>query len=83
MKIALGTVGFIAAGLFLTAPAANAEVPLQNIDIGITGSGAGSSTGGCGGGVLNTEIGLGSVGVGSSAGTGPYIDLGSVCVPLG
>lgn len=84
MKIALGTVGFIAAGLFLTAPAANAEVPLQNIDIGITGSSLGSSNGpGCGSGVLNTEIGLGSVGVGSSALGGPYIDAGSVCIPLG
>ncbi|MGW4533580.1 hypothetical protein ACWEOI_21780 [Nocardia sp. NPDC004340] len=84
MKIALGTVGFVAAGLFLTAPAANAEVPLQNIDIGITGSGigTGSGTSGCSTGV-GTEIGLGSVGVGSSIPGGPFLDLGSVCVPLG
>ncbi|MFE3192457.1 hypothetical protein ACFXHA_25840 [Nocardia sp. NPDC059240] len=80
MKIALGTVGLLAAGLFLTAPAANADVTLQPIDVGITGSGTGSGTGNCGSGPA-AELGLGSVGVGSSVG-GPYIDFGSVCVPL-
>ncbi|MGW4351393.1 hypothetical protein ACWELJ_04815 [Nocardia sp. NPDC004582] len=84
MKIALGTVGMIAAGLFLAAPNASADVQLQPIDVGITGSGigTGSGTSGCGGGI-NSEIGLGSVGVGSSVPGGPYINLGSVCVPLG
>ncbi|MEC3916355.1 hypothetical protein VMT65_05590 [Nocardia sp. CDC153] len=84
MKIALGTAGLIAAGLFLAAPNASADaLQLQPIDVGITGSGigAGSAAGGCISGV-GTELGLGSVGVGSSTG-GPFLDLGSVCVPLG
>ncbi|GAB2508672.1 hypothetical protein [Nocardia heshunensis] len=89
MKIALGTVGFIAAGLFLTAPAANADVTLQPIDVGITGSGAGVTGSGTGSGAGGSncgsgpaaELSLGSAGVGSSVG-GPYIDFGSVCVPL-
>ncbi|BAW05013.1 hypothetical protein [Nocardia seriolae] len=88
MKIALGTVGLIAAGLFLSAPNASADVQLQPIDIGVTGSGAGvtgsgtgSGTGTCGGGPT-AGISFGSVGVGSSVG-GPYLDFGSVCVPLG
>ncbi|MVU81233.1 hypothetical protein GPX89_28810 [Nocardia sp. ET3-3] len=87
MKIALGTVGLVAAGLFLAAPGANAEVPLQPIDIGVTGSGAGltgsgagSSSDNCGGGPT-AGVSFGSVGVGSSVG-GPYLDFGSVCVPL-
>ncbi|MET8427131.1 hypothetical protein [Nocardia sp. NPDC004860] len=86
MKIALGTAGIIAAGLFLAAPNASADVQLQPIDVGITGSGVGlgtgSGTGGCISGV-GTEIGLGSVGVGSAAPGGPFLDFGSVCVPLG
>lgn len=84
MKIALGTVGFIAAGLFFSAPMANADaVQLQPIDVGVTGSGigTGSASGGCINGV-GTELGLGSVGVGSAAPGGPFLDFGSVCVPL-
>ncbi|MEU6582304.1 hypothetical protein [Nocardia sp. NPDC046763] len=82
MKIALGTAGIIAAGLFLAAPNASADVQLQPVDVGITGSGTGSGTGGCISGV-GTELGLGSVGVGSAAPGGPFLDFGSVCVPLG
>lgn len=92
MKTLLGTAGLIAAGLFLTAaPNATAEgLPLQSVDVGITGSGVGLGTGPSGSGtgmdqdgVLTTELGLGSVGVGSSAAGGPFIDFGSVRYYLG
>ncbi|MTE12630.1 hypothetical protein [Nocardia aurantiaca] len=87
MKIVLGTAGIIAAGLFLTAPNASAEaLPLQNVDIGITGSGIGPTGSGAGvdsGAGPEAVLGLGSVNVGSSALTGPFIDFGSVRVPLG
>ncbi|WP_040811518.1 hypothetical protein [Nocardia concava] len=84
MKIALGTAGLIAAGLFLAAPAGAEPVQLQPVDLGITGSGigTGSGAGGCVSGV-GGEVSFGSVGVGSAAPGGPFLDLGSVCVPLG
>ncbi|WP_405484840.1 hypothetical protein [Nocardia sp. NBC_00511] len=73
MKIALGTMGLIAAGLFLAAPNASADaLPLTPVDL---------SSGSLGNPVVTSELGLGSVGVGSSS-NGPFLDFGSVQVPL-
>lgn len=87
MKTVLGTTGLIAAALFLSAPNAGAAtegIALQDIGSGSAVSlSAGTPTLSAGGQNTDTELGLGSVGVGSSNPGGFYIDLGSVRVPLG
>ncbi|MEU0545480.1 hypothetical protein [Nocardia sp. NPDC005978] len=74
MKTVLGTTGLIAAALFLSAPAAQAEaVELEDVAVSLSAGGPNTET----------EIGLGSVSVGSANPGGAFIDFGSVRIPLG